>query len=139
MVSSCTLNKVDEVHGVSNLQGKSKSIKINISNKNDVSKILGPSLIMNNEIGKWSYFEVRKTKSKLGKSKIYLSNYIEIFFDKYGIVKNIDFYDLRNQNKIKFAEDITTTSGVKDSFTQNLLSSMRKRLEMNKEKIKSSK
>ena len=139
MISSCTLNKVDEVHGVSNLQYKSKSIKINISNKNDVSKILGPSLIMNNEIGKWSYFEVRKTKSKLGKSKIYLSNYIEIFFDKYGIVKNIDFYDLRNQNKIKFAEDITTTSGVKDSFTQNLLSSMRKRLEMNKEKIKSSK
>lgn len=136
IIISCTLNKIDYVHGVSNLKNKTELIKINKSNKNDVLKILGPVPIKNNEENRWSYFEIRETKSKYGKKVIYLNDYMEIYFDKYGITKKIDFYNLDNMNKIVFAKDITKSLGVKDTFTKNLLSSTRKRMENARKKLK---
>ncbi len=92
--------------------------------------------IKNNEENRWSYFEIRETKSKYGKKVIYLNDYMEIYFDKYGITKKIDFYNLDNMNKIVFAKDITKSLGVKDTFTKNLLSSTRKRMENARKKLK---
>ena len=127
--ASCTLNKIDNVHGISNLKNKIKLIKINETNKNDVFKILGPVPIENNEEQRWTYFEVRETKTKYGKRDIYLNDYLEISFNKYGIVKKVDFYDLTNMKNIKFSKDKTKSLGVKDTFSRNLLNSTRKRLE----------
>ena len=126
--ASCTLNKIDNVHGISNLKNKIKLIKINETNKNDVFKILGPVPIENNEEQRWTYFEVRETKTKYGKRNIYLNDYLEISFNKYGIVKKVDFYDLTNMKNIKFSKDKTKSLGVKDTFSRNLLNSTRKRL-----------
>ena len=132
--ASCTLNKIDNVHGISNLKNKIKLIKINETNKNDVTQILGPVLLANNEEGKWTYFEVRENKSKFGTRNIYLNDYVEIYFDKFGVTKKINFYNLKNMKKINFSDDKTVSLAVKDTISKNLLGSTRKRMEDAKKK-----
>ncbi len=124
------------MHGVSNLKNKTKLIKINETNKNDILKIMGPAPIKNKEDKRWSYFEVRETKTKYGKRDIYLNDYVEIFFNNYGIAKKIDFYDLEKMKNIKFTEEKTKTLAVKDTFSRNLLNSTRKRMENARKKFK---
>ena len=136
LIASCTLSKIDNVHGVSNLKNKIKLIKNNKSNKNDISKILGPVPIENKLEKKWSYFEVRETKTRYGKTNIYLNDYVEIFFDKYGIVQKMEFYDLNDMKNIEFVKEKTKSLGVKDTFSKNLLSSTRKRMENARKKFK---
>lgn len=133
---SCTFNKINNIHGVNNLIEKSKLIKIDSSNRNDVTKILGPSIIKDENENKISYFEVRETKNKLGKKIIEINSYIEISFDKYNIVKKIEIFDTKKNQDLKFTEKVTNTSGVKDTFISNLLSSTRKRMKKAKEKFK---
>ena len=133
--ASCTLNKIDNVHGVSNLKNKIKLIRINETNKNDITKILGPVPIENKEEKRWTYFEVRETKTKYGKRDIYVNDYVEIFFNNYGIANKIEFYDLSNMKNIKFAKEKTKSLGVKDTFSKNLLSSTRKRMENARKKF----
>ena len=133
--ASCTLNKIDNVHGVSNLKNKIKLIKINETNKNDITKILGPVPIENKEEKRWTYFEVRETKTKYGKRDIYVNDYVEIFFNNYGIANKIEFYNLSNMKNIKFAKEKTKSLGVKDTFSKNLLSSTRKRMENARKKF----
>jgi outer membrane protein assembly factor BamE (lipoprotein component of BamABCDE complex) len=128
------LNKVDKIHGVINLKNKVKSLTVKKSNKNDVKNIIGPSII--NDKNKWTYVEVRETVTKFGKNKIYLSDYAEIYFDNYSIVKQINFYDLKNQKEIKFSKDGTKTYAIEDSFFKNLLSSTRERARRARERIK---
>ena len=123
------------MHGVSNLKNKIKLIKINETNKNDITKILGPVPIENKEEKRWTYFEVRETKTKYGKRDIYVNDYVEIFFNNYGIADKIEFYDLRNMKNIKFAKEKTKSLGVKDTFSKNLLSSTRKRMENARKKF----
>jgi outer membrane protein assembly factor BamE (lipoprotein component of BamABCDE complex) len=123
------------VHGVSNLKNKIKLIKINETNKNDITKILGPVPIENKEEKRWTYFEVRETKTKYGKRDIYVNDYVEIFFNNYGIADKIEFYDLSNMKNIKFAKEKTKSLGVKDTFSKNLLSSTRKRMENARKKF----
>lgn len=136
ILSSCTLNKVDRVHGVSNLKNKTQVIKIKETNKNDIAKILGPAPIIDDKEKRWTYFEVRETRTKYGKKNIYVNDYIEIYFDDYGIAKKIDIYDLNKMKNIKFAEEKTKSLGVKDTFSKNLLNSSRKRMENARKKLK---
>ena len=135
LINSCTLNKVDNVHGVSNLKNKVSLIKNNKSNKNDIIRILGPMPVINKKDNRWAYFEVRETKTKYGKKNVYVNDYIEIYFDKYGIVKKFEFFNLSNMNDIKFAKERTRSLGVKDTFTKNLLSSTRQRMENARKKF----
>ena len=132
---SCTLNKIDIIHGISNLENKLKLIKPNLTNKNDIIKILGPSPLEYNKDQRWSYFEVRETKTKYGKRDIYVNDYVEIYFDKYGVTKSIDFYNLKNMKKISFSKDRTKTLAIEDTFSKNLLSSTRKRMENARKKF----
>ncbi len=134
-MTSCTLNKVDNVHGVSNLKNKISLIERNKTNKNDIIKILGPIPVIDKKENRWAYFEVRETKTKYGKKDVYVNDYIEIYFDKYGIVKNFEFYNLNNMKNIKFAKEKTRSLGVKDTFAKNLLSSTRKRMENARKKF----
>ena len=123
------------MHGVSNLKNKISLIKNNKSNKNDIIQIFGPMPVVDKKDNRWAYFEVRETKTKYGKKNVYVNDYIEIYFDKYGIVKKFEFYNLNNMNDIKFAKEKTRSLGVKDTFTKNLLSSTRKRMENARKKF----
>lgn len=123
------------MHGVSNLKNKIKLIKINETNKNDIFKIMGPAPIKNKEDKRWTYFEVRETKTKYGIRDVYLNDYVEIFFNNYGIAKKIDLYDLQKMKNIKFTEEKTKTFAIKDTFSRNLLNSTRKRMENARKKF----
>lgn len=120
---------MDNVHGISNLKNKIKLIKINKTNKNDVRKLLGPVHIENKEDSRWAYFEVRETKTKYGKKIIYVNDYAEIFFDNKGVSKKIEFYDLKSMQRIEFSKNKTKSLAIKDTFSKNLLTSTRKRME----------
>ena len=135
LLISCTLNKIDKVHGVPNLENKIKLIKIDSNNKNDVQKILGPVPLVDKDQNRWTYFEVRETKTKYGKKEIYVNDYIEIYFSKYGIVKKIDFYNLDNMKNIKFTKDKTKTYAIQETLSKSLLTSMRKRMENSRKKF----
>ena len=135
ILSSCTLNKIDHVHGVSNLKSKIELFKINKTNKNDTFNILGPAPLVDKSENRWTYFEVRETRTKYGKRDIYANNYVEIFFNNRGLIKSMDFYDIKNLKNVKFSEKTTKTLGVNDSFSKNLLSSTRKRLENARKKF----
>ena len=123
------------MHGVSNLKNKISLIKNNKSNKNDIVQIFGPMPVVDKKDNRWAYFEVRETKTKYGKKNVYVNDYIEIYFDKYGVVKKFEFYNLNNMNDIKFAKEKTRSLGVKDTFTKNLLSSTRQRMENARKKF----
>jgi len=135
-LASCTFNKIDNVHGVPNLKNKSKLLKINQSNKNDIVTLLGPAPLKNDDEKKWTYFEVRETKSRYGKEIIYVNDYIEFYFNKYGVINKMEQYDLKSMNKVTFTKEITKSMGVKDTFSKNLFSSTRKRMENLKNKNK---
>jgi len=129
------LNKIDNVHGVSNLKNKILLIKANKTNKNDIIRILGPIPVVNKNDNRWAYFEVRESRTKYGKKNIYVNDYVEIYFDKYGIVKEFQFFNLNSMNDIKFAKEKTKSLGVEDTFSKNLLSSTRKRMENARKKF----
>ena len=91
--------------------------------------------VIDKKDNRWAYFEVRETKTKYGKKDVYVNDYVEIYFDKYGVVKKFEFFNLNNMNDIKFAKEKTRSLGVKDTFTKNLLSSTRKRMENARKKF----
>ena len=135
LLVSCTLNKIDKVHGVPNLENKIKLIKIDSNNKNEVQKILGPVTLIDKDQNRWTYFEVRETKTKYGKKKIYVNDYIEIYFSKYGIVRKMDFYNLDSMKNIKFTKDKTKTYAIQETLSKSLLTSTRKRMENARKKF----
>lgn len=129
IITSCSLNKIDEIHGVNNLIEKSKLININFSNKKDVIELLGPSILIDDKNNNFSYFEVRKTKNKFGKNIIYLNNYIVVKFNKNNIVTAIEIFDTVKNSELEFSKDITNTYALKETLSRNIFSSMRKRME----------
>lgn len=133
-VLSCGLKNVNEIHGVNNLQVKSSNLKINKSNKNDVIRILGPTILIDkNNKNIWQYIEVRQSKNKFGKKTIIRNNLLIIKFNKYGIVENKIFLDQKDMKNLDFDEDITKGIAVKDTFLKRVLNSTRKRF-LNKTK-----
>ena len=65
----------------------------------------------------------------MAKKNVYVNDYVEIYFNQRGIVKNIEFFTLKDMNDVKFVKEKTRSLGVKDTFSKNLLSSTRKRME----------
>ena len=132
VTTSCSINPIDNYHGVAFLEKKQKKLSINKSNKNDIIKILGaPSTesILENDL--WIYIENRKSKSslfKLGKEIVLTNNVLVLEIDKKGILKNKKFYDINDLNKINFNKNETKMSD-KDSFVYGVLSSLRQKID----------
>ena len=65
-LTSCKLNKIVNHHGVHNLEAKSDNLSINVTNVNDITKLLGPpstTSYFNNEV--LIYLERKTSNSKL--------------------------------------------------------------------------
>ena len=111
---------------------KEKKLILNISNKNDIIKILGPPSVESKFNTEVLFFIERKISNKssfkLSKQVIITNNVLVVELDNYGILKNKDFYDLTKMNDLKFSKKITTVDYTKDSFIYNFLSSMRQKL-----------
>ena len=79
----------------------------------------------------WIYIENRKSKSslfKLGKEIILSSNVLVLEIDDKGILKNKKFYNIDDQNELKFNKNKTVMSD-KDSFVYGVISSLKQKID----------
>ena len=132
VVSNCSFKKVVKHHGVPFLEKKQKSLIINESTTNDIRKILGsPSTQSKFDNDIWIYIERKQTQSKLtnlGRMKIYKNDVLVLEIDDYGILKNKEFYDMDDMNKIKKVEGTTSATFARNSFIYDFMSSMRQKI-----------
>ena len=141
-LSSCSLDKVVQHHGVHNLEKKQAKLKINYTNKNDIIKLIGPPSTkssFDNDI--YIYLE-RKTSSsrltRLGKKKLIKNDVLVLEIDNTGILLSKKFYNKNDMNEINFDENITGVNYSKRSFIYNFLSSIRQKIDdpLGKKRIK---
>ena len=132
IVTNCSLKKVVKHHGVPNLQVKQEKLFINKSNKNDILSILGqPSSKSKFDNDTWIYIERKQTQSKirnLGRMKIYKNDVLVLDLDKYGMLKNKEFYNLEDMKSLKVDKSKTEASYKRNSFIYKFMSSMRQKI-----------
>ena len=142
LLSSCTLNKVVQHHGVHNLEFKQEKLKINKTNKNDIIEIIGPpstKSTFDNDL--YIYIERKTSGSKLlkmGKKKIIKNDVLVLEIDKKGILVDKKFYNKNDMNEIVFDGDKTGVNYSKRSFIYNFLTSLRQKIDdpLGKKRIK---
>ena len=142
ILSSCSLNKVVQHHGVHNLEKKQTKLKINYTNKNDIIKLIGPpstKSVFDNDV--YIYIERKTTGSKLtklGEKKLLINNVLVLEVDNTGILLSKKFYNKNDMKKIDFDKNITGINYSKKSFIYNFLSSVRQKIDdpLGKKRIK---
>ena len=142
VLSHCSLNKVIYHHGVHNLEKKQAKLKINISNKNDIIKLIGPpstKSTFDNDV--YIYIE-RKTSSsklrKLGKKELIVNDVLLLEINNKGLLVSKNFYNKDDMLKVEFDKNTTAINYTKKSFIYNFLSSLRQKIDdpLNKKRIK---
>ena len=132
-IISCQRKEVIKTHGISYLEKREKLIYINKSNKNDTINIFGqPSTKGMTEENLWIYVErtiVRGKLLKLGRNLLKKNNVLVLEFDKYGVLKKKEFYDIEDMKKITFEKDITENEIRKENFVYSFLSSVRQKMQ----------
>jgi len=131
-IANCSLQKPIKHHGVHKLELKEKKLVLNVTNKNDIIKILGPPSVESKFDTEILFFIERKVTNtstlKLSKQIITTNNVLIVELDSYGVLEKKDFYDLTKMNDVKFSKNKTTSSYSKDTFVYDFLSSMRQKI-----------
>ena len=132
-ISSCSLNKIVQHHGVHNLEEKQTKLKTNYANTNDIINIIGPPLVKNtfdNDI--YIYIE-RKTSgsklTKLGQKKLIKNDVLVLEVDNSGLLISKKFYNKSDMKNIDFDKNLTGINYQKRSFIFNFLSSVRQKID----------
>ena len=132
IVSNCSFKKVVKHHGIPFLEKKQKQLIIDQSTSNDIREILGtPSTRSKFDNDVWIYIERKQTQSRLknlGRMKIFKNDVLVLEIDNYGILKKKEFYNLKDMNNIKVAEDTTQATFARNSFIYDFMSSMRQKI-----------
>ena len=133
LITNCSLNKAVQHHGVHNLQKKQEKLKINISNKNDVLKIIGPPSVKSTfENDVYIYIE-RKTSSsrltRLGKKILLVNNVLILDINNKGILVKKEFFNKDDMNKLSFDKTETKADHSKKSFVYNFFYTLRQRID----------
>tara|TARA_B100000214_G_C23386950_1_gene365363 strand:+ start:27 stop:491 length:465 start_codon:yes stop_codon:yes gene_type:complete len=131
-ISNCSLNKVVKHHGVHFLEKKQVKLQVNVSNKNDSRKLLGPpSTTSTFDNDMWIYIE-RKTSSSqirtLGRTKLMVNNVLFLEFNDRGLLVKKEFYNKDNMNEIKISEGETAVIDRKNTFMQSVLSTLKRKI-----------
>ena len=133
VVTNCNLKPVVKHHGVPSLDKKKDILIENVSNKNEIIKLLGtPSTTSKFDNDLWIYIERKQTQSKLnnlGKMKIFKNNVLVLEIDSYGILKKKIFYNKKDMENIKISESTTQSGFQKKTFIYDFLSSMRQKID----------
>ena len=131
-ILNCSGNKVTNYHGSKFLINKYELIEVNITNKNDLIRIIGaPSTISDFNKNIWFYFERLKTNQsllKLGTQKIKKNNILIVELDNKGILKNKRFLDLDDMNDVKYIKTVTTKEFKNENLIYNVFSSLREKI-----------
>ena len=134
--TSCQRSEVIKTHGISYLEKREKLIFVNKSNKNDTIEIFGhPSTKGMTDDNLWIYIERTLTRGKLlkfGRNYLKKNNVLVLEFDKYGVLKKKEFYDIQDMKKIDFAKNITENEIRKENFIYSFLSSIRTKMQQKK-------
>ena len=130
IISNCSLNLVDDHHGVYFLEKKMKKIKVNSTNKNDIVSIFGePSTTSSFDNDVWIYIERKISNTHLfGRRELILNNVLVLEIDQRGLLAKIDFYNIEDMNKLNFDKDNTVVAYRKKNFVYDFLSSMRQKI-----------
>ena len=132
IVSNCSFKPVVKHHGVPFLEKKQAILTVNKTNKNDIKKILGaPSTTSKFHNDLWIYIERKQTQSQLknlGRMKIFKNDVLVLEIDKYGILKNKEFYKIKDMENIKLVEATTQDGFKRNSFIYDFMSSMRQKI-----------
>ena len=101
-------------------------------NKNDVEKILGtPSTKSTFDNDVWIYIERKTTVSdvrSLGKKKLLKNDILILEFNSMGILVKKDLRDKNQMNKLKFSKNETDILNKKNSFINNVLTTLRHKI-----------
>ena len=129
-ITNCSLNLVDDHHGVYFIEKKMKKIQVNTTNKNDIVKIFGePSTKSTFDNDVWIYIERKITNTHfLGKRELIVNNVLVLEIDDRGLLAKIDFYNKEDMNKLNFSKGSTEISYGKRNFIYDFLSSMRQKI-----------
>ncbi len=131
-ISNCSINKVENHHGVHFLEKKQEKLILNSTNKNDILSKLGPpstQSTFDNDV--WIYIERKETKTSittLGRRKLIVNNVLILEIDDMGILVEKKFLDKEDMQKIKFSKNKTNVLISKDSFIYEFLSSLRQKI-----------
>ena len=137
LVVFCSYKKINNIHGIVNLDNKAKYLEEGTSNKNDVIKNLGAPLLKEiNNLDIWLYFEVRDTKNIYGSKKITVNNTLILEFDEKGLLSKKIFLNKDQMKRIEFSSDSTVHKGMENTLLKNILSSSRKRIDNLSKKFK---
>ena len=130
IISNCSLNLVDDHHGVYFIEKKMKKIKVNSTNKNDLIKIFGePSTKSTFDNDVWIYIERKITNTHFfGKRELIVNNVLVLEIDQRGLLAKIDFYNIDDMQKVNFDKDKTFATYGKRNFVYDFLASMRQKI-----------
>ena len=132
ILSSCSLHKVQNHHGVHFLEKKNKQLIVKETNKNDVVKILGiPSTRSKFDNDVWIYIEREITRGKLlrlGKNVLVKNDILILEIDNRGILVSKKFSSINDMQKIDFSADATEGNRQKNNFIYSFLSSLRQKV-----------
>ena len=136
ILQGCQLNDAENKHGIVFLENRSQKLTINISNRNDVVRIIGqPHSKGINNNKDWIYIERVFEKGKfykLGQNVLKTNNVLVLTFDKYGVLKQKRFLSKKDLNKLSFSKEITENNLAKKSFVEKFLNSIKAKMYGNK-------
>ena len=129
LISNCSLNLVDDHHGVYYLDKKEKKIVVSETNVNDILSIFGePSTKSTFDNDVWIYIERKISNTHFfGKRELIVNNVMVLEIDDKGILAKKDFYNIEDMKNLKF-DNQRSESIKKRNFVYNFLSSLRQRV-----------
>ena len=131
-VSNCSTKKLENNHGLVNLDKKKDKIIVGKTNKNDVINLLGPaSTVSTFDDDIWIYIESKKINRsifKLGSQKLDKNNTLILEFSERSLVKNIEFIDINKMNDINIADKNTEKAYSNNSKLYSILTSLREKI-----------
>ena len=135
-LTGCQIQEQVNNHGILFLENRSKKLKINKSNINDVLQIMGsPQITSISNKKTWFYIERTLSKGKfhkLGQNVLKKNNVLVLEFNKFGILENMILLDKEDRKKLAFSKDITTNEITQKSFIEKFLSSIREKMYSNR-------
>ena len=132
-LSGCKLNKIVNHHGVHNLEEKSNNLLINVTNLNEINKLLGPpssKSYFDNDV--LIYLERKTSNSKLmklGKKKLIANNVLLLEINNRGMLIKKEFLNQDDLNKINFSKKTTNVKTANESFIYRALYGIRTKID----------
>ena len=132
ILSNCTLNKVNDHHGVHFLKKKNEFLIVKETNKNDIIKLLGhPSTESKFDNELLIYIERELTRGRLlnfGKNILIKNDVLILEIDSRGILLSKKFNNIDDMKEIKLSTDETDQFRRKNDFIYSFISSLRQKI-----------